>query len=118
MNKPDTFIHKIDKIYRENYESIKKQERDKILNKLKEKLENIQKARIWTNSLSYPYPEAHAIWIGKEEIIKELINEYPDKKQVNIIKNPICNFSKQASNRLCLKHAENIDNILTSIFNA
>jgi hypothetical protein len=35
-------------------------------------LENIQKARDWSVSLDYPYPESHAIWLGEEKILKLL----------------------------------------------
>ena len=43
-------------------------------------LENIQKARDWSVSLDYPYPESHAIWLGEEKILKLL------KDEVEIIK--------------------------------
>jgi hypothetical protein len=59
------FVEKVNEIYKENYESAKRVERHKILNKLKEKLKDIQKAKAWSVGLSYPYPEAHAIWMGK-----------------------------------------------------
>lgn len=34
-------------------------------------LENIEKAKVWSEGLEYPYPESHAIWEGKKsELIK------------------------------------------------
>ena len=38
-------------------------------------LKDIQAARDWSVDLKYPYPESHAIWLGKEAILKELLDK-------------------------------------------
>ena len=52
-----------------------KYENFKLCQIIETKLRNIEDARTWSVDLSYPYPESHAIWIGKEKVLKELLEE-------------------------------------------